>query len=71
VIVHSSHSEPEIMAAAFEAGASGYLIKGSSQSLVSSIRTVVRHVWKGETSLTDGPPPYRRSSGRTPAQSSL
>jgi DNA-binding NarL/FixJ family response regulator len=45
VIFHSSHSEPEIMAAAFEAGASGYLIKGSSQSLLSAVRATVRHVW--------------------------
>jgi DNA-binding NarL/FixJ family response regulator len=44
VIIHSSHSEPDIMAAAFAAGASGYLIKGSPQSLLSSIRAVVRHV---------------------------
>lgn len=44
VIVHSGHGEPDVMAAAFVAGASGYLIKGSSQSLISSIRTVVRHV---------------------------
>lgn len=44
VIVHSSHSEPEIIAAALAAGASGYLIKGSSQSLISSIRSVIRHV---------------------------
>jgi DNA-binding NarL/FixJ family response regulator len=51
VIFHSSHSEPEMMAAAFEAGASGYLIKGSSQSLLSAVRTAVRHVWK-----TPGPP---------------
>ncbi len=43
VIFHTSRGEPEIMAAAFLAGAAGYLIKGSSQSLVSAIRTVVRH----------------------------
>jgi DNA-binding NarL/FixJ family response regulator len=55
VIFHSSHSEPEIMAAAFEAGASGYLIKGSSQSLLSAVRTVVRHVWK-----TNGAPTTRQ-----------
>ncbi len=54
VILHSSHSEPEMIAAALEAGASGYLIKGSQQSLLSSIRTVVRHVGKQEDSLTDG-----------------
>ena len=45
VIVHSSHDEPEIMAAAFAAGASGYLIKGSPQDLITSIRTVICHVW--------------------------
>lgn len=54
VIFHSGHGEPEIMAAAFAAGASGYLIKGSSQSLISSIRTVVRHVCKNEEPLEAG-----------------
>ena len=51
VIFHSSHCESDVMAAAFQAGASGYLIKGSSQSLVSSIRTVVRHVWNSHEPL--------------------
>jgi DNA-binding NarL/FixJ family response regulator len=44
VIFHTSRDEPEVMAAAFSAGAAGYLIKGSAQSLVSAIRTVIRHV---------------------------
>jgi len=51
VIFHSSHCESNVMAAAFQAGASGYLIKGSSQSLVSSMRTVVRHVWDNREPL--------------------
>jgi len=64
VIFHSSHSEPEIMAAAFEAGASGYLIKGSSQSLLSAVRTVVRHVssTNGVSSMGEpgaSPPPHK------------
>lgn len=42
VIFHTSRSEPEVMAAAFLAGAAGYVIKGSSQSLVYSIRTVIQ-----------------------------
>ncbi|BCA56157.1 hypothetical protein W02_32970 [Nitrospira sp. KM1] len=45
LIFYSSYSEPEIMSKAFAAGASGYLIKGSSHSLLSSIRAVVQHVW--------------------------
>ncbi len=55
VIVHSSHDEPGVMAAAFAAGASGYLIKGSSQSLLSSIRAIVQHVWNqsGTQSMDD------------------
>ncbi len=57
VIFHSSHSEPEIMAAAFEAGASGYLIKGSSQSLLSTIRTVIRHVSTSNESVATGHQP--------------
>lgn len=72
VIFHSSHSEPEVMAAAFEAGASGYLIKGSSQSLLSSIRTVVRHVSKSQEPLEEtGAPAYRRPSPKAPSRSSL
>lgn len=43
VIFHTSRTDPEVMAAAFSAGAVGYLVKGSSQSLVSAIRTVVQH----------------------------
>ena len=73
VIFHSSHSEPEIMAAAFEAGASGYLIKGSSQSLLSAIRTVIRHVSLNNPSVAaKGQPVYRPSvESRTPYRSSL
>jgi DNA-binding NarL/FixJ family response regulator len=63
VIVHTSHCEPDIMAAAFEAGAAGYLIKGSSQSLASSIRTVVGHVWQAQESAGAGATaPSRRLS---------
>ncbi len=43
VIFHTSHDEPEVMAAAFSAGASGYLIKGSLGSLLSGIRTALQH----------------------------
>jgi len=43
VIFHSSHGEPTVMAAAFAAGAAGYVIKGSSHSVISSIRVAVRH----------------------------
>ena len=46
--------EPEVMAAAFLAGADGYLIKGSSQSLVSAIRTVVRHAADRTEEVTIG-----------------
>lgn len=56
VVVFSAHDEPDVMAAAFAAGASGYLIKGSSQSLLSSIRTIVQHVCnQGDNFLPDGP----------------
>ncbi|MDO9119100.1 MAG: response regulator transcription factor [Nitrospira sp.] len=54
VIFHTSHTEPEVMAAAFSAGASGYLIKGSTQSLVLAIRTVVRHAWSRDEELAIG-----------------
>lgn len=72
VIFHTSHCEPEIMAAAFEAGASGYLIKGSSQSLISSIRTVVRHVWKSQEPLEgEQVTTYRRPAVKAPTRSSV
>lgn len=54
VIFHTSHDEPEVMAAAFSAGAAGYLIKGSAESLVSAIRTVVRHAWDRDEELAIG-----------------
>lgn len=44
VIFHTSRAEPEVMAAAFSAGAAGYLIKGSLPALLSGIRTAIRHV---------------------------
>lgn len=59
VIFYTSRTEPEIMAAAFAAGASGYLIKGSSQSLVTSIRAVVRHVCQSPGVQNGAAPPYR------------
>ena len=43
VIFHTSRTEPEVMAAAFSAGAAGYLIKGSLGSLLSGIRTALQH----------------------------
>lgn len=44
VIFHTSRDEPEVMAAAFSAGAAGYLIKDSLSSLLSDIRTAIRHM---------------------------
>ena len=46
--------EPEVMAAALLAGADGYLIKGSSQSLVSAIRTIARHAADRTEEVTIG-----------------
>jgi len=54
VIFHTSRNEPEVMAAAFSAGTVGYLVKGSAQSLVSAIRTVVRHAWDRDEELAIG-----------------
>ena len=54
VIFHTSRTEPEVMAAAFSAGAAGYLVKGSAQSLVSAIRTVVRHAWDRDQEFAIG-----------------
>lgn len=41
IIFHSSHAEQHIVASAYEAGASGYLIKGASTSLLSSLNAIV------------------------------
>lgn len=54
VIFHSFRTEPEAMAAAFSAGAVGYLVKGSAESLVSAIRTAVRHAWDRDEELAIG-----------------
>lgn len=54
VIFHTSRDEPEVMATAFSAGAVGYLVKGSTQSLVSAIRTVVRYAWNRNEELAIG-----------------
>ena len=43
VIFHTSRTEPEVMVAAFSAGAVGYLVKRSSQSLLSGLRTALQH----------------------------
>src|SRR5262245_49584780 len=54
VIFHSSHGEPEIMAAAFAAGGSWYIIKGCPRGLLSSSPTVIRQVrGKEESYPTD------------------
>jgi DNA-binding NarL/FixJ family response regulator len=54
VIFHTSRTDPEVMAAAFSTGAVGYLVKGSSQSLVSAIRTVVRHAANRDDAFANG-----------------
>ncbi len=66
VIVHSSHAEPELIAAAYKAGAAGYVIKGSAESLVSSLRTLVGHV---RNTLNTATPLYRRPALGNPLPS--
>lgn len=78
VIFHTSHGDPDLMAQALAAGAAGYLIKGSSASLVSSIRSVIEHVcYHGEgrspndqRRLTSQPSPTSNSRHRPPPHSS-
>lgn len=57
VIVHSSHTEPDLISAAYRAGTAGYGIKGSTESLVASVRTVVGPVRKPFNTAI---PAYRR-----------
>lgn len=52
VIFHSSHSESHLMAAAFAAGGSGFVIKASARGLLSSIHQVFRQVRRKEESFT-------------------
>lgn len=52
IIFYGSCGDSETMAAAFAAGASGYLINGTADSLLSSIRLVVQHIWSGEQHIT-------------------
>ena len=41
VIFLTAHAEPSYMAAAFAAGAAGYLIKGATTDLVGSLRSMI------------------------------
>ncbi len=54
VIFHTSREEPEVMAAAFSAGAAGYLIKGSLASLLSGLRTALQHVQNHDEAFAIG-----------------
>ncbi|MCC6140970.1 MAG: response regulator transcription factor [Nitrospira sp.] len=58
IIFLTSHAEPSYMASAFEAGASGYLVKGDTIDLVGALRPLIA------CSPTDGTAPYA-SSGTT------
>jgi DNA-binding NarL/FixJ family response regulator len=72
VVVFSANDEPDIMTAAFAAGASGYLIKGSSQSLLSSIRTIVQHIWpQSDNHLLDAAAPVPPQCDRSGRQGSV
>ena len=51
VIFHSSQSESQLMAAAFAAGGSGFVIKDSARGLLSSIHEVIRQVRRKEESV--------------------
>jgi len=51
VIFYSSHGESQVMAAAFAAGGSGFVIKDSTRGLLSSIHTVIRQVRQKEESF--------------------
>lgn len=44
VIFLTAHAEPSYVAAAFAAGASGYLIKGATTDLVGSLRSMIDSV---------------------------
>ena len=51
VICHSAQDDPDVMAAAFAAGASGFVIKGSTSHLMSSIQSVIKHIWRSRNVL--------------------
>lgn len=68
VIFYSSCGDPDTMAAAFAAGASGYLINDTARSLLSSIRAVVQHIWRREPYLISDFPLPDSPRGQTLAQ---
>jgi DNA-binding NarL/FixJ family response regulator len=57
VIFHSSHGEPHIMAAAFAAGASGFVIKSSTRDLLVTIQAVIKQVRQQERRVALGSRP--------------
>lgn len=62
VVCHGPHGDPAVMAGVFEAGAMGFLIQSSVQSLVSTIRPVLHHVWAQNETLDDEPATPCRSA---------
>ena len=48
LILYGSYGEPDVMTAAFAAGASGYVIKGSDRDLISTIQSVIKHLSKSD-----------------------
>ncbi|ULA65205.1 MAG: Response regulatory domain-containing protein [Nitrospira sp.] len=55
VIFHASRTDPEVMAAAFSAGATGYLVKDSLPLMLSGIRTVLQHTQNHNSAFAVGP----------------
>lgn len=54
VIFHTSRTDPEVMAAAFSAGAVGYLVKGSLQSLLTGLRAALQHAQTHDEAVAVG-----------------
>ncbi|MCC6141224.1 MAG: response regulator transcription factor [Nitrospira sp.] len=55
VVFYASRTDPEVMAAAFSAGAVGYLVKDSLPSMLSGLRTVLQHVRSRDGAFAIGP----------------
>lgn len=61
IIFLSAHAAPSYIAAAFAAGAAGYLIKGATTDLVGSLRDMIGGL-QAQTSTPYTPPSQRKTS---------
>lgn len=62
VIFLTAHAEPSYVAAAFAAGAAGYLVKGATTDLAGSLRSMIDNLHADKTGTYVAPTQVRNSS---------